>query len=78
MEAIDWFKNDEKIEERRQKNVVISSREMRLKLFELNHKTDDGVYSCRITLKNGQYIYSNRVEMKVKCKPKFFFDSTKI
>lgn len=68
IEAISWYKNDERIDEKKQpKNMVISHREMRLKIFELNPKVDDGVYHCMLTLKNGQQIYSNKVDMRVKC-----------
>lgn len=69
-----WYKNDERIEEKRQKNSVISSREMRLKLFELNHRTDDGVYYCGLTLKNGQQIYSNKIDLRVKCNHNLRFE----
>lgn len=64
---IHWYKNNEEIDEKRFKNALISFREMRLKIFELTHSIDDGVYYCGLTLKNGQMIFSNKIELRVKC-----------
>jgi hypothetical protein len=62
-----WFKDDIEIDEKNSSNLMINSKEMSLNFINLSHLINNGNYHCAAKLKNKQYIYSNKLEVKVKC-----------
>ena len=62
-----WFKNDIEIDEKNNSNLIINSKDMSLNFINLSHLINNGNYYCAAKLKNKQLIYSNKLDVKVKC-----------
>lgn len=65
IENIKWFKDSEQI----------NSQETKLELVNMNHSIHNGNYHCGLTLKNGQTVYSNQINVKIKCIFQFHFSN---
>lgn len=69
IENIKWFRDNELLTETRLKSYRIFNKEMRIDISSLNHLIDNGNYYCGLTLKNGQTIFSNKIDVKIKYDP---------
>ncbi len=68
---ITWYKNDNLINEINLENAKIDYENMRLKLADLSHLKDNGIYYCVVELKNSQSVVSNKLEIEKKFKNYF-------
>ena len=68
IKSVSWYKDDLLINELTMHNAQLENLNMRLKLSELSHSKDNGIYHCSVELKNSQIVLSNKIELETKCK----------
>ncbi|CAF0806750.1 unnamed protein product [Brachionus calyciflorus] len=69
VEYIKWIKNSQVFSEAKINQESAKISRLSLELYRLNHTRDNGMYSCGLILTNGQIIYSNQLDLKVRFSP---------
>jgi hypothetical protein len=70
--SIKWYRDGEELNSTN--NLFFDDKEFRLEIMDLSHFNDNGKYECSLELTNSQVIFSNKVELRAKCK---YFNSFK-
>ncbi|RNA36867.1 hypothetical protein BpHYR1_025944 [Brachionus plicatilis] len=69
MDHLKWIKNSKVLSDAKLSHNSFHFDKLSLELYSLNYSKDNGIYSCEITLTNGQILVSNKLDIKVDFGP---------